>query len=198
MKFTVVKEPIPFLIIDDTYDSEERTLIYKELDYLFDKLQGAEETSSALNFDGSLKKNTGLFLESVYTKRQYSNILNVNRKLFNSKVIDHLVECHYAYNLIGITNSDNTLISYYDEGGSYFSHVDNSVITIVNWFFKTPKNFTGGEFKFTDYNLNIELKNNRTIIFFSSFKHEVSEVTIVDKSVPVSGRFTLTNFCNIK
>ena len=197
MKFTIVKEPIPFLIIDDTYDKDEQTQIYNELDYFVDKLQSPEETGSAVR-DGKMKANKGVFLESVYTSRNFSNILKINRKLFNEEVKNNLFNCHYAYKLLNNTNYDSTLISYYDSGGSYFSHADRSVITIVTWFFKTPKNFTGGEFKFTDYNLGIEVKNNRSVIFFSSYNHEVSEVTIIDKTVPASGRFTLSNFCTIQ
>jgi len=112
-------------------------------------------------------------------------------------VKDELSSAHYAYNLFRSTNYDGTLLSYYDNGGSYFSHVDNATITIVAWFFKQPKNFLGGEFKFTDYNLNVEVKNNRSVIFFSSYKHEVSEVTLIDENVPYSGRYTLSQFCKI-
>jgi hypothetical protein len=198
MKFTIVKEPIPFLIIDDTYDKEEQVQIYNELDFFVDKLQRPEETGSAKDKDGNIKKNKGIFLDSVFSNRKFSNILQVNRKLFSNEVRDNLFKCHYAYRLLNNTRHDNTLISYYDSGGSYFSHADDSVITIVTWFFKTPKNFTGGEFKFTDYNLDVEVKNNRSVMFFSSYNHEVSEVTIIDKTVPASGRFTLSNFCTIQ
>jgi Rps23 Pro-64 3,4-dihydroxylase Tpa1-like proline 4-hydroxylase len=95
------------------------------------------------------------------------------------------------------TNYDSTLISYYDDGASYFNHADSNAITAVTWFFKSPKNFTGGDFIFTDFNELVELKNNRTVIFFGCYKHEVTEIKIKDKSVPFSGRFTLSQFCNI-
>ena len=197
MIFTVVKDPVPFLIIDKTYTIEEQIQIYSELDILVDKLQSPDETGSAKDEKGNLKNNKGAFLDEVYSKREFSNILTNNRKLFNEEVKNKLFECHYAYRLFNNTNSDTTLVSYYDNGGSYFSHTDKSVITMVTWFFKEPKNFVGGEFKFTDYNLNIEVKNNRTVIFFSSYTHEVSEVNIIDKSAITSGRFTLSNFSTI-
>jgi Rps23 Pro-64 3,4-dihydroxylase Tpa1-like proline 4-hydroxylase len=198
MKFTVVKEPIPFLIIDSTYTKEEQIQIYKELDILVDKLQDSDEARSAKDKNGYFKNNKGVFLEEIYTKIKFSNILTNNRKLFNDDVKNKLIECHYAYKLFNNTNFDTTLLSYYDNGGSYFSHTDRSVISMVTWFYKEPKNFTGGEFKFTDYNLNIEVKNNRTVIFFSSYKHEVSEVTIVNKTATTSGRFSISNFSFIK
>ena len=197
MKFTVVKDPIPFLIIDDTYNKEEQIQIYNELDFFLNKLLGPDDTGTAVNKDGVKKNNKGLFLDRVYSDRKFSNILNINRKLFNTDVKENLLKCHSAYSLLDNTNYDSTLLSYYDNGGSYFSHKDYAVITCVTWFYKQPKNFIGGNFKFTDYNLDVEVKNNRSIIFFSPYTHEVSEVSLLDKTVPGSGRFTLSTFCSI-
>jgi len=197
MIFTIVKDPIPFLIIDDTYNKEEQVKIFKELDFISEKLQGANETASAKKVNGEIKRNTGLFLDTVYSNRNVSDILTINRKIFSQKIMDEISNCHYAYNLLRKINHDSTLISYYDEGSSYFSHTDDTTITAVTWFFKTPKNFTGGDFIFTDFNKHVELKNNRTVIFFGCYNHEVSEVRIKDKSVPFSGRFTLSQFCKI-
>jgi len=198
MKFTVIKDPIPYLIIDDTYSKEEQIQIYSELDFFVDKLQEPVDTGSAEDENGNMKNNKGVFLESVFANRKFSNILNLNRKLFNSDVKHNLFKCHHAFELFNNTNHDSTLLSYYDNGGSYFSHKDSAVITIITWFFKQPKNFLGGNFKFTDYGLDIELKNNRSIVFFSSYKHEVSEVTLLDDNVPFSGRFTLSTFCFVR
>jgi Rps23 Pro-64 3,4-dihydroxylase Tpa1-like proline 4-hydroxylase len=196
MKFTIVKDPIPFLIIDDTYNKEEQIHIYNEIDFLASNLAIPSNNTSAVK-DGMFKKNKNLFLDEYYQARDRSKILKINRKLFSPETIKELCQCHYAYNLIRNTNTDNTLLSYYDNGGSYFSHSDFSVITMVTWFFKEPKNFTGGEFIFSDYNLNIEVKNNRTVIFFGSYSHEVTEVLLINNSIPFSGRFTLSTFCKM-
>lgn len=197
MNFTIVKDPIPFLIVDNTYDKEEQLKLYKELDFLSDKLLEPEKTGSAKTY-GEVKSNKGIFLDVFYKDdRTKSDILKINRKLFSSEITEELKKCHYAYNLIDSTNFDTTLLSYYGDGGSYFLHKDYSVISIVTWLYKKPKNFTGGEFIFSDFNLNVEVKNNRTVIFFGSYSHEVSKVILQDKTVPFSGRFALTNFCHI-
>ena len=193
MKFTIIKEPIPYLIIDRTYTIEEQIQIYSELDFLVDKLQGPEHTHSAIDCSGNIKKNRGIFLDDFYKDLNFSNIFKCNRKLFKNEIIDALHQCHPAYSLVNNINFDSTLLSYYDDGESYFSHTDFAIVSMVTWFFKEPKNFEGGDFKFTDYNLEVEVKNNRTVIFFSSYNHEVSEVKIKDKSIHASGRFTLTN-----
>ena len=170
MKFTIVKDPIPFLIIDNTYNKEEEKLIFNEIEFFANKFQSADQTGSASDINGNLKKNNkGIFLDNVYSDRSFSNILNINRCLFNNEVKSNLSKCHYAYDLLGISNFDKTLVSYYDDGSNYFSHRDTSVISIITWLYKQPKNFSGGNFKFTDYNLDVELKNNRTIIFFSTY-----------------------------
>ena len=160
MKFTIVKDPIPFLIIDNTYTIEELERIYKELDFLYTKIPKAKSRDSAIR-DGKIKKNSGIFLEEIYFNREFSDILLLNRKLYSKTVSDALVECHYAYSVASLLNEDTTLLSYYNDGDSYFAHQDRSAITYVTWFYKEPKAFLGGEFIFTDYNLDIEVKNNR-------------------------------------
>lgn len=197
MKFTAVKDPIPYLIIDNVFSKEEQIKIYKEIDFLSDKLLGPEKTGSARTW-GEVKSNKGIFLDEFYIDdRTKSDILKINRKLFSSEITEELKKCHYAYNLIDSTNVDTTLLSYYGDEDSYFLHKDYCVISIITWFYKNPKGFTGGEFIFSDFNLNVEVKNNRTVIFFGSYAHEVSKVILQDKTVPFSGRFALTNLCHI-
>ena len=198
MKFTVVKEPIPFLIIDDTYTKDEQVKIFREIDFLSEKLKGPEHTASATNEEGIIKKNTGLFLESAYKDRNVSDILTINRKTLESDVLMKLCECHPSYNLIFNTKKDSTLLSYYGDNDSYFKHYDTNVVTAVTWFYKSPKNFTGGEFLFSDYSLNIELKHNRTVMFLACYMHEVTPVHIIDKSAPYSGRYTLSQFISME
>ena len=197
MKFTIVKDPIPFLIIDDTYNKEEQILIGREIDFLSSKLLGPEKTSSATGINSEIKKNTGIFLDEAYLNRSISDILQVNRKIFSLEVLDKLSECHYAYNSFKSVNKDTTLLTYYDDEGSYFNHKDEAAFSVVTWFYKEPRNFTGGDFIFSDYDLNIEVKNNRTVIFFSSYIHEVTKVSLIHKEVPYSGRFTISQFCKI-
>jgi hypothetical protein len=197
MKFTIIKEPFPFLIIDDVYDKEERIKIYRELDFLFPKLLDAEKTKSATDINGRIKSNKGVFLDEIFAKREFSDILNISRKIYSEEVRSELSKCCPTYSIMSNLNYDTTLLSYYDDGGSYFSHFDIAVISSVTWFFKEPKNFTGGKFKFTESNIDVEVKNNRTVMFFSSFYHEVSDVNLIYKDVPESGRFSISQFASM-
>jgi Rps23 Pro-64 3,4-dihydroxylase Tpa1-like proline 4-hydroxylase len=194
MKFTIVKEPLPFLIIDDVYDKEEQIKIYRELDFFYPKLLDAQETQSAKNIDGRFKSNKSIFLNQVFVKREFSDILNINRKIYSEEVRSELKKCCPSYSIMSNLNYDTTLLAYYGDGGNYFSHFDIAVVSSVTWFFKEPKNFTGGGFKFTESDIDVDVKNNRTVMFFSSFHHEVSEVNLIHKNEPGSGRFSITQF----
>jgi Rps23 Pro-64 3,4-dihydroxylase Tpa1-like proline 4-hydroxylase len=195
MKFTIVKEPIPYLYIENIYNQSELELIYKELEFLHPKLLPPERTSSAINQDGSfVKNNKGIFLDKLYNDNSFSDILTITRKMFTKEIIEAIKQCSMCYGIYETLGRYSTLLSYYEDGGSYKKHHDTSAITSVTWFFKRPKNFTGGTFTFSDYNLDINPVNNAGVIFFSSFKHEVSKVKIIDTTVPCSGRFTISHF----
>ena len=195
MKFTIVKDPLPYLYIEEIFNKEELQQVYQELLFLHPKLLLPEDTGTAINVGGNLKSNTGVFLDELYTRRNFSNILTLNRKLFSAPIFDSLEKCCPGYDILHGMNKDDTLISYYEDNDYYRSHKDRAAISIVSWFFKHPKNFTGGDFIFSKYNKVIEPKNNSGIIFFSCYPHEVTNIKMINKDIPASGRFSMTMFC---
>ena len=199
MKFTIHKDPLPFLYIEEIFSKEELSPIYNELDFILPKLLLPKDTQSAVDREGNYsKKNTGIFLDDMYSNRKFSNILSINRKLYNEDIVNAAIECAPAYGILRTVGLDSTLISYYEKSDYYKPHFDTSALTIVVWFFKQPKNFTGGEFKFTNYDINIPIKNNSGVVFFSSYLHEVSSTELIDSTVPGSGRFSMSLFCRHK
>jgi hypothetical protein len=199
MKFTIHKDPLPFLYIEDIFSKEELTIIYRELDFIQPKLLSPENTQGAKDKDGNYKKkNTGVFLDEIFPVRKFSDILTINRKIFCEELIKAAIECTPGYGILKTCSRDSTLISYYENSDYYDPHFDTTAISIVTWFFKQPKNFTGGEFTFTDYNINIPPKNNSGILFFSSYLHEVSSTDLIDSTAPGSGRFSMSLFCSHK
>jgi hypothetical protein len=198
MIFTVVRDPVPYVIIDNLYTEQELKLIYRELNQTFSELQPPEFTCSAATHNGDmLKHNKGVFLDNLYENREFSDILRLNRKLFSSEVAESIAECNYGFKFIKHSTLDSSLISYYENGDFYKPHFDMCVITAVTWFHTLPKNFSGGDFIFTDYDISIEAINNRCVIFFSFTTHAVTPVTLIDQSIPGSGRFSLTQFLGI-
>jgi len=195
-----IRNPFPFLQIENLYDEDELKLIWQELNFLNypDKLQIPEKTGTALDKENiPLKKNKGLFLDTIYPKREISNFLTVNRRLFDSEILDIFSELSFGYQSIKHTNDDSTLISYYEDADYYKPHEDNAIYTAVTWFFKEPKAFIGGDFYFSDYNVKIEVQNNMMVLFPSFVKHSVDEIILKDRSLSGYGRYSMTQFVYI-
>jgi len=195
MKITLIDGPLPYAYLEDIYTEEELNNIYQELIYLQPKLLDPSQTSSAKINGSYIKNNSGVFLDVVYGVREFSYILTHNRKLFSKECIRQVSRVHPSYATFNSLNRDETLVSYYEDGGYYGPHRDLASITILNWIHLNPKNFTGGEFIFSEYNIKIEPKNNTGVIFLSCYEHCVNPVLIINKDIPYSGRFTLSSFC---
>jgi Rps23 Pro-64 3,4-dihydroxylase Tpa1-like proline 4-hydroxylase len=192
MKFTIVKEPLPYLIIDDIFTKNELCGIYKELDFLQPNLLGPEDTGTKFI---DQKSNKGIFLENLFNPKMFnfSYIFKYFEKIYTPEITNKLLICHPSYSSIFNHTKKSTLLSYYEDSDFYIPHVDETYVTFISWFFKTPKNFTGGEFIFTDINTEVPIINNRGIIFFGFYKHEVTPVKMLSNEAG-SGRFSISQF----
>ena len=192
-----VKHPFPYLRIENLYSTEELELIAQELDFLTypDKLEGPLLTATAKDEDNNpLKENRGLFLDEIYPKRNISNILKVNRKIFQSEYLDSFSDLCFGYQNIKRCNLDHTLINYYENGGYYKPHCDSFLYTAVTWFFREPRLFEGGNFYFSDYNEKIQIEHNMAVIFPSFVKHSVEEVKMMSDLPTGYGRYSMSQF----
>jgi hypothetical protein len=202
MKITSYSED--FLVIDDFYTNEEQIDIWKELDFLtYDrKLMPPEETGTAhdLNTGEALKQNSAIFLDGIYVRRELSNILTLNRKLFSPAVTENFDGMDNCFKYIHHTNYDATLISYYEEKDYYKAHTDTSILTYLYWCHKEPKKFEGGDLILPELDAGIEYKNNRLVIFPSWRLHEVTPIKMIEQVEPYSGygRYCITNFVYIR
>ena len=210
----------PYIIVDNFYDKNELDLIWKELDFFLDfdgdKLQDPEDTGSARVKGEVIKKNKGFFLDNFYGPNAYqvSNILRCSRKIYDNweKIVGK--NPNWYFKMLngsgGHLNHDTTLFSYYEDTDYYEAHADNSILTIVTWFYREPKGFDGGDFILNakkvmgkeKHPLNeyepqtIEVKNNRMVIFPSQIPHQVIPIQMKDKNKKRMGRYCLTNFLN--
>jgi len=199
MKINHVNFEFPAIVIDDYYDEKELDLIWDELNFLTKKNAmhfGSQVGSGAAvdEFGNSLKKsNYSIFVDEIYTVRDASNILTVNRKIFD--YWDSIVKDsnHWFYQNFKC-ESDFTLLSYYENKDYYNFHSDESCITSLTWFYKEPKKFKGGDLHF--YNKNkINVLNNRMVIFPSMISHKVDPVVMKKKDLDQKlGRFCITQF----
>jgi hypothetical protein len=176
MKITHLNDPFPHILISDIYEENELNLIWKELNFFIDKLCDPIASGSAMDENNKpLKRGLGIWLDNIFTSRETSNILSLNRKIFGNYSEIFSKSDHWFFKNIRF-NCDTTLISYYENEDHYKPHFDSAYVTALTWFYKEPKKFEGGDLYFTDFNYQIEVKNNFTIIFPSTIKHSVSEV----------------------
>jgi len=197
MKVHANTDPFPFLFIEDLYTEEELRLIWCELDYYqSNKVVLESNTNPSVTDDGKSKTNKkGCFIDNIFENRNHSSILNVSRKLFDPGLIcqsNHIFAWKHFH-----PNVDHTLLSYYDDGGYYLPHHDNTVITIISWLWKEPKCFEGGDFVFEDYKMTVKCKCNSAVAFPGPTRHGVTPIQMEDQYKDLGlGRYSLSHFLN--
>lgn len=192
---TVYEEPFPLMVIENFYNESELKLIWEELNFLTKpgKLVDAKDY-------GGIVDNTNakaLVLDNVYQNfRQISNILTVNRKLFDSGVLDSFAEIHPCCKIVCSSNWDITKVRYYHDGEYYDPHTDRSFQFLAfSYFYKEPKKFSGGDLIFPEYDFKISCDNNSMVIFPGWVEHGVRKVTIKDSEYyEGNGRYSITSF----
>jgi len=191
--------PFPHLIVQNMYNDAELDLIWEELNFLTkpNKLLSPEIYGAVQNDDGSYSTTAkALTLDYEYHRRELSNILTVNRKLFTggyletfSKIAPHCRNANHA-------DFDLTKVRYYQNGDHYDAHWDITFEYIAfSYFYKEPKCFDGGELFFPEYDYEFECKNNSMIIIPSYVYHGVKKIIMSEsKNFTGNGRYCITQF----
>jgi len=189
---------LPVLIIDNFFNNNEKNLVWNELAFLSDKMQGPENTYSANELNDPnkpiLKKNKGVFIPQVLNP-QYSIIMKAHTKLFNPEFKNMLVkESNYFQYLLSDFEYD-ILLSRYNDGDHYKPHADTVLMSCITWMYKEPKMFTGGDFIIESQGEEhrIQLQNNRTVLFPSCLLHAVEPVNMQSNET-LDGRFSISAF----
>ena len=185
-------DPFPYTIMDGCYNEEELDIILKEFENIYDKKMMLPPwgTAAAMVKGNFLKRNIGAFVHPNAPSEFPKLLCDIS----NPRLIQE--HPHWFYNKCKIC-AGNMLISYYDDGDYYKSHYDSATISTLTWFYKQPKRFSGGELRFKDYDLIIEAKHNRTLIFPSLHYHEVLPVKM-EKGYENKGygRYVISQFLN--
>ncbi len=171
------REPFPHLIFNNFYNEEELDLIWEELNF-------------AINLD------------YVYpTKyRNLSNILVVNRKLFDKDILNAFSNIHECCEGCLIANTDITKVRYYHDKEYYKPHTDLAYQFLAfSYFYKEPKKYSGGELFFPKHDYEYSCENNSMIIFPGWVEHGVKEVSIDNSDYYDGyGRYCISNFFGFK
>jgi len=176
------QEPFPHAIIQNFYDQEELSLIWRELDFLTSphKLEHPSlHGSNAIDELTGLSKtqSLGLSLDENYSgNRNISDILRLNRKIFHPEIIQTFESLSPLLGHLKIINENFTKIKYYENGDYYRKHEDTSRFTVVTYFYKEPKAFTGGDLYFNDYDYTIPIENNMLVFFVGCITHSSLDV----------------------
>ena len=128
--------------------------------------------------------------------RKISNILTVNRKLFECGVLDTFANIHGCVSIANKTNHDITKVRYYHDGEYYDPHTDKSTMFLAfSYFYREPKKFVGGDLEFPKYDFKLPCTNNSMVIFPGWVEHGVRKVKIKDSDYYDGwGRYAITSF----
>ena len=196
----LLKDPFPHMIVENFYNDDELKLIWEELDFYTKdgKLFDAEEFGGIVNKTNS----KAIWLDKVFSKkyRNLSNILKVNRKLFDSAILDAFSSIHDCCSIAKFCNHDTTKVRYYHDGNYYEPHTDKTVQFLgFSYFYREPKRFQGGELIFPKYDYTFDCPNNSLIMMPGWVEHGVSKISIKNSDYfDGYGRYAVTSFFGMK
>jgi Rps23 Pro-64 3,4-dihydroxylase Tpa1-like proline 4-hydroxylase len=202
MKIKIVKtQDLPVAIVDNFYTDLElkRIMNFCAMSNPYSWFRDPNKNGGAKDDNGKDKKNSyALCVDDWYTPvgRKFCDLFIVNRKLWDKKFTDKLEKSHKLFSTIKAVNRDTTFLNYYEDKNSYDFHTDTAVFTVLTFFFKKPKKFSGGEL-LIEKDIKIDCENNRMVIFPSILDHKVETVNIKTKA-KLHGRFSMTQFLNYR
>ena len=171
MQITPIKKgPLEYIIIDDVYTDYELDLIKTELRYL----QPYLNTNTIAPYEARSR----LFLDVHYKNEHESNILLMNRRMYNPILVDKLEQYNSFFGHLKYCSFNRTLINFYKDGEYSEQHRDYGIFSILTTF--DLGEYNGANLLFVEHDEKIELKNNRVIIYPSCLLH---------KSTPIKADF---------
>ena len=195
------QKPFPHLILKNFYTQEELRLIWQELDFYTQpgKLFDAKDFGGVV---GRTNSHAISLDELYYNKklRKISNILQVNRKLFDQDLLSGFAKVDDCCGIATMCNDDITKVRYYHDGEYYEPHTDLAFQFLsFSYFYREPKKFIGGEVYFPQYDYEYPCYNNSVIMFPGWVKHGVRAVKIDNSDYfEGKGRYCISSFFGFK
>jgi len=193
MKINLIQEPFGHLIVENFFSDEEYHDVWQEMQYISKRMRPPNETHAAMSDGLYRKRGVGVFLHDFLIDQADSSIFRATRKIFmayhDAVAGDFYLSGMYRY----WCNFDTILTQMYVNGDYYKPHWDSPVLTHITLMHKTPKQYTGGDFVFPQFNYIVPLENNQSILFPAFIMHEVTQVKTNSEEIE-DGRFTISNF----
>lgn len=199
----LLQEPFPHVIIKNIYSKEELKLIWSELDFLTysSKFKRSGEVGhSDRNISRiNSSQNYSLNLDYIYRDRKISDILTLSTKIADDELVNQICKLSPLVGHLRFCNTLLTKVKYYESGDFYRGHYDDSRFTFLTYLFKEPKNFTGGDLYFDDYDYTIEIENNMCVFFVGSVLHSSKELKLKSgvQTWTGNGKYTITQFVDL-
>jgi len=189
------KNPVPYLVFRNLFPKPVNSKILEEVLSL-ESTFGKAYTGSSNKVSSTMRTNNVIYLDDIYNKVDKSFFLQQLHKLFskNRGFREILASSPSPISDFMLTNTHETQVSRYGDEDSpqfYDWHIDrfsdkSRHVTCVYYFFKEPKEWTGGEIQFTDSPIfdsktitstpdlvTIKPENNMAVVFGSSVAHRV-------------------------
>ena len=200
LQITLYANPFPLMVVENFYNEDELSLIWEGLNFY----TRPEKLLDAEGYGGIVDRTNAkaLILDEIYAKqyRNVSNILTINRKLFQCGVLDKFSEIHGCCSIANQSNHDITKVRYYHDKEYYDPHTDKGFQFLAfSYFYKEPKKFKGGDLEFPKYDMKIPCDNNSMVIFPGWVEHGVRKVKIENSDYYDGwGRYAITSFFGCK
>ena len=183
---------LPVLYIEEFYSQESVNVILNSMIDMnpYDWHKDGSKTGGATCKGESLKHNYCLLLDNLVSQegRKYNPIIKNTRNIFNPEILELFEQQHTFFSYLKISNSDTTLLNYYEGDAYYNFHQDVATITAVSSFYKTPQKHTKGEFIIE--NQSFKLKTGSMLLFPSVLQHKASQA-ICEENGKCNGRFSV-------
>jgi len=194
-----MRKPVPYLLFPNLFTKTVSERILEEIISLEDIFEPSKTGEGSVIENPYIRTNIVLFMDKAYPKekRFKSFFITVITKLFkkDTSFRDSLASSAYPINEFLNTNTHDIQVSRYGDDGQKFDwHLDrinkrNRILTLVYYFFKEPKEWTGGQIQFTDSPIvegkavepliegenlvTIQPTNNLGIVFGATTAHRV-------------------------
>ena len=183
MNYQIFNEPFPHVIVEDTFNSGELELIWREIDFLEPKLKEPAGFYAAADSNGDFITNSkGISLDDTYADRDCSDILSIVKPLFfnNTELYDDLEKSSDYWVTWTKSTADYTKLRKYSPGQGYNPHSDTWVHVLISTTLYKEEG-SGGDLYFPYHDLTLETKHNQTVIFPGWIEHAVLDVEDHDR-----------------
>ena len=198
MEWNFIEEGINAVVIDNFYSENQLKDIFNQLETLTTEeymTADKDKLEAAVDLQGNfITTKFGVWLDDGNCPLLNHCYTNFSSNQLQEKFISY----NPLYRILFHLNRRFNLLSYYENSGYYSKHTDVAVFTVLNYFHKEPKQFSGGEIVLhsPDFSkkITVEPRNNRVIVIPSHIVHEVLPVTMTSKILSGNGRYCMSIF----